>query len=324
MGQTTYLEAVREALREEMERDERVFLMGEDIGVYGGAFQVTEGLLDRFGPERVLDTPLSELALVGAAIGASYMGLHPIVEFQFIDFVSCGFDQIVNFAAKSRYRTGVGCPVTLRGPCGGGVRGGPFHSQNPEMWFVHTPGLKVVAPATAYDAKGLLKAAIRDPDPVLFLEHKFLYRRIKEDLPGEEYLVPIGKAKVVRLGDQLTIVTYGAMLHKCLEAAEDLAKEGISVEIIDLRTLYPLDRPTVVESVKKTNKLMIVHEDVRTGGIAGEIAISVTEEAFEWLDGPILRVTAPDTPVPFAPALEDFFQPQVKDIVTAARTLKKY
>jgi 2-oxoisovalerate dehydrogenase E1 component beta subunit len=272
-----------------------------------------------------MDTPLAELGLVGAAVGMSYMGFRPVVEFQFIDFISCGFDQIVNFAATSRYRWGRGVPIVLRGPWGAGVRAGMFHSRSLEMWFVHSPGIKVVAPGSVRDAKGLIKSAIRDPDPVLFLEHKFLYRRLKDDLPdGEEILTPIGKAEVALEGEDLTIATYGMMRTLCLEAAAELAKEGIRPEIVDLRTLFPLDRATVIESVKKTNRLLIVHEDTRTGGIAGEIAISVTEEAFEALDAPILRVTAPDTPVPYAPTLEDYFLPQVGDIVKAARKLARY
>jgi 2-oxoisovalerate dehydrogenase E1 component beta subunit len=321
----TYLEAIRAAIWEEMERDPSVFLLGEDIGVYGGAFKVTEGMLDRFGAMRVIDTPIAEGAIVGAAIGASLLGMRPIAEMQFIDFISCAFDQLTNFAAKNRYRWGAGVPIVVRGPCGGGVRGGPFHSQNPEMYFVHTPGLKVVAPATAYDAKGLLKAAVRDDDPVIYLEHKFLYRRIKEDLPKDDFIVPIGKAAVRREGSDLTIVTYGAMLYPSLEAAATLEKErGATVEVIDLRTLLPLDRETLVASARKTGKVLVVHEDTRTGGIAGEIAATINEEAFDHLDGPVLRVTAPDTPVPYSASLEDFFLPNAAKIVAAARPLVLY
>jgi 2-oxoisovalerate dehydrogenase E1 component beta subunit len=251
--------------------------------------------------------------------------MRPIAEMQFIDFISCAFDQLTNFAAKNRYRWGAGVPIVVRGPCGGGVRGGPFHSQNPEMYFVHTPGLKVVAPATAYDAKGLLKAAVRDDDPVIYLEHKFLYRRIKEDLPKDDFIVPIGKAAVRREGSDLTIVTYGAMLYPSLEAAATLEKErGAGVEVIDLRTLLPLDRETLVASAKKTGKVLVVHEDTRTGGIAGEIAAIINEEAFDHLDGPVLRVTAPDTPVPYSASLEDFFLPNAAKIVAAARPLVLY
>ncbi|OHB76809.1 MAG: pyruvate dehydrogenase, partial [Planctomycetes bacterium RBG_16_59_8] len=252
-GLTTYIEAIRQGIWEEMERDKSVFILGEDVGIYGGAFKVTKGMLNHFGEERVIDTPISESAIVGAAIGASYMGYRPIVEMQFIDFMACAFDMITNFAAKSRYRWNAGVPIVIRGPSGGGVHGGPFHSQNPEMYYVHTPGLKVVAPATAYDAKGLIKAAIRDDDPVIYLEHKFLYRRIKEELPTDDYIVPIGKGKVVREGRDLTIVTYGAMLYIALDAAKALEQEGIDVEVIDLRSLLPLDRELIVESVKKTN-----------------------------------------------------------------------
>lgn len=324
MAQVTFLEAIRQALFEEMERDPAVVLLGEDIGVYGGAFKVTEGLLERFGWERVIDTPISETAIVGAAVGMGYMGLRPVVEMQFIDFIACCFNQVTNFVAKSHYRWGAPVPMVLRGPAGGGVHGGPFHSANPEMYFVHTPGLKVVYPATAYDAKGLLKSAIRDNSPVLFLEHKFLYRRIKEELPSEDYTVPLGKATVRREGRDLTIVTYAAMLHTSLEAADMLSKEGIEAEVIDLRTLLPLDRETLLASVKKTSKVLVVHEDTRTGGIAGEIAALVCEGAFEDLDGPILRVTSLDTPVPFAPPLEERFLPNVSKVATAARELAKY
>jgi len=322
---TTYLEAIRQAIWEEMEKDPNVFVLGEDIGVYGGAFKVTDGMLEKFGEMRVIDTPIAEGAIVGAAIGAALMGMRPVAEMQFIDFISCAFDQITNFAAKNRYRWGAGVPIVVRGPCGGGVRGGPFHSQNPEMYFVHTPGLKVVAPATAYDAKGLLKASIRDDDPVIYLEHKFLYRRIKEDLPKDDYIVPLGKAAVRREGTDLTIVTYGAMLYPCLEAAETLEKErGAKAEVIDLRSLLPLDRETIVTSARKTGKVMVVHEDTRTGGIAGEIAATINEEAFDHLDGPVLRVTAPDTPVPYSAPLEDFFLPNAVKIAEAARKLVAY
>src|ERR1051326_3700095 len=273
---TTYLEAIREGLLEEMERDPSVFCIGEDIAEYGGAFKVTAGFLERFGAQRVVDTPISEAAIVGAAIGAGLMGLRPVAEMQFSDFISCGFDQIVNFAAKCRYRWNAPVPMVVRAPSGGGIHGGPFHSQNPEMWFVRTPGLKVVCPATAYDAKGLIKASIRDNDPVIFFEHKGLYRRIKEDLPAAEYTVPLGKAKVVREGMDLSVVTYGAMVWTALEAAEKLAEEGVSVEVVDLRTLQPLDRETVCESVKKTSKVLLLHEDTRTAGMAGGVAHHIT------------------------------------------------
>lgn len=324
MAQVTFLEAIRQALFEEMERDPTVVCLGEDIGVYGGAFKVTQGLLERFGWERVIDTPISETAIIGAACGMSYMGLRPVAEMQFVDFIACCFNQITNFVAKSNYRWGAPVPMVVRGPSGGGVHGGPFHSANPEAYFVHTPGLKVVYPSTPYDAKGLLKSAIRDNNPVLFFEHKFLYRRIKGEIPENDYIVPLGKAIVRREGTDLTIVTYAAMMHTSLEAAELLSKEGIEAEVIDLRTLQPLDRETIVQSVRKTNKLMVVHEDTKTGGIAGEIAAVVCEEAFEELDGPILRVTSLDTPVPYAPSLEERFLPNVKDVMRTARELAKY
>jgi 2-oxoisovalerate dehydrogenase E1 component beta subunit len=321
---TTYLEAIREGLWEEMERDPNVFLLGEDIGAYGGAFKVTAGFYERFGERRVVDTPISEAAIVGAAIGASFLGLRPVAEMQFADFISCAFDQIVNFAAKCRYRWGAAVPIVVRAPSGGGVHGGPFHSQNPEMWFVRTPGLKVVAPATAYDAKGLIKAAIRDNDPVLFFEHKALYRRVKEELPAGDWVVPIGKARVAREGSDLSIITYGAMLWTALEAAETLAGEGVSAEVVDLRTLLPLDREAVCASVKKTSKVLLLHEDTRTGGMAGELAVTITESVFEHLDAPIVRVTAPDTPVPYSPPLEDAFLPNAEKVIEKARWLYRY
>ena len=325
MAEITYLEAIRQGLWEEMERDERVFILGEDVGAYGGAFKVTDGFLKRFGESRVIDTPISEAAIVGAAAGAAHMGLRPVAEMQFIDFISCAYDMLTNYVATARYRAGLATPIVVRGPCGGFVRGAPFHSQNPEAAFFHTPGLKIVAPATARDAKGLIKAAIRDDDPVLYLEHKWLYRRIKESLPeGEEILTPIGRARVAREGRDLSIVTYGAMVWKSLEAAEQLDKDGVSVEVLDLRTLLPLDDAAIVATVKKTNKLLIVHEDTRTGGLAGEIAARINEQAFEWLDGPIMRVTAHDVPLPYAPTLEDFVLPQTGDIVKAARWLAAY
>ena len=324
MAPVTMLEAIRQALFEEMDRDPAVVMLGEDVGVYGGAFKVSEGLLARFGWERVMDAPISETAIVGAAVGMGYMGLRPVAELQFIDFIACAFNQITNFVAKSHYRWGAPVPMVLRGPSGGGVHGGPFHSANPEMYFVHTPGLKVVYPSTAYDAKGLLKSAIRDNNPVLFFEHKFLYRRIKEEIPTDDYTVPLGKAIVRREGRDLTIVSYAAMSHTSLEAAALLEKEGIDTEVIDLRTLLPLDKETILASVKKTNKLLVVHEDTRTGGIAGEIAAVVCGEAFEDLDGPILRVTSLDTPVPYSPPLEEHFLPNAQKVAAAARELAKY
>jgi 2-oxoisovalerate dehydrogenase E1 component beta subunit len=324
LSQTTYLEAIRQGIWEEMVRDERVFILGEDVARYGGAFKVSAGMLEKFGPERVLDTPISESAIVGAAIGAAYMGLRPIAEMQFIDFISCAFDQITNFAAKSRYRWGAGVPIVIRGPSGGGVHGGPFHSQNPEMYFVHTPGLKVVAPSTAYDAKGLIKAAIRDEDPVIYLEHKFLYRRVKEELPDTDYIVPIGRAAIRRPGRDMTVLTYGAMTYVALEAATELAQEGTDLEVIDLRSILPLDKEMILESVKRNSKVFILHEDTKTGGIAGELAAIICEEVFEYLDGPVLRVTAPDTPVPYSPPLEEFFLPKVSNVLETARRLAAY
>jgi len=323
-GQTTYVDAIREGLREEMQRDPSVFLIGEDIGVYGGAFKVTDGLIGEFGEERVIDTPISETAIVGAAVGAAMMGMRPVAEMQFIDFISCAFDMITNFAAKSRYRTGVGVPLVIRGPSGGGVHGGPFHSQNPEAYFAHTPGLKIVQPATAADAKGLIKAAIRDDDPVLFFEHKFLYRRIKEEMPPGDHVVPIGKAAVRRAGRDLSVITYGAMVWTALEAAKILEAEGIDCEVVDLRTLFPMDEETVLESVAKTNKAILLHEATRTGGIGAEIAAVLSERCFEYLDGPLVRVTAPDTPVPYSPPLEEAFLPNAEKLCRAARALAGY
>jgi 2-oxoisovalerate dehydrogenase E1 component beta subunit len=324
-GETTYLEAIRQALFEEMERDPNVFCLGEDIGAYGGAFKVTDGLLARFGERRVIDTPISEAAIVGAAAGAAHMGMRPVCEMQFIDFISCAYDMLTNYVATARYRAFLPCPMVVRGPSGGYVRGGPFHSQNPEAAFLHTPGLKIVYPATAADAKGLLKAAIRDDDCVLFFEHKYLYRRVKEAIPRGDHVVPIGKARVAREGSDLSIITYAATVWKSLEAAEQLEREdGISVEVLDLRSLQPLDDEAIIATVRKTNRVLIVHEDTRTGGIAGEITARISEQAFAWLDAPILRVTAADVPLPYSPPLEDYVLPQTSDIVRAARALAAY
>ena len=320
----TYVEAIRQGIWEEMERDASVFLLGEDIGAYGGAFKVTEGMLEKFGADRVIDTPISESAIVGAAVGAALMGMRPVVEMQFMDFIACGFDQIVNMAAKIHYRWGPAVPLVIRGPSGAGVHGGPFHSQSNEMWFVHTPGLKVVIPATAYDAKGLIKASIRDDNPVIFYEHKFLYRRIKDEVPAEDYVVPLGKAAVRREGTDISVITYGAMVWTALDAAKELEKEGISLEVVDLRTLLPYDEETVLSSVRKSSKAILLHEDTRTGGMAGELAALIAEKAFEDLDGPIVRVTAPDTPVPFAPPLEEYFLPNAQKVVDAARSLAAF
>ena len=321
---TTYLEAIRQGIWEEMERDQNVFLVGEDLGVYGGAFKITQGMLEKFGEKRVVDTPISESAIVGAAIGAGLMGLRPVAEIQFSDFMSCGFDQIVNFAAKCRYRWGAAVPIVIRAPSGGGIHGGPFHSQNPEAWFTKVPGLKVITPATAYDAKGLIKAAIRDNNPVVFLEHKALYRRIKGDIPEGEYTVPIGKASIFREGRDLSVITYGAMVHVANDAALELEKEGISIEILDLRTLLPLDEEAVLATARKTSKVIVLHEDTLTGGIGGEIAARITEKAFDSLDAPVIRIAAPDTPVPFSPPLEEAFLPNAAKVVEKARWLYGY
>ena len=324
MAEVTYLEAIREALFEEMERDRNVFCMGQDIGAFGGAFKVTEGLLARFGETRVIDSPISEIALVGAAAGAAHMGLRPVVEMQFIDFIANAYDMLTNYVATARYRAFLPCPMVVRGPSGGYVRGGPFHSQNPEAGFLHTPGLKIVYPSTASDAKGLMKAAIRDDDCVLFFEHKYLYRRVKDVMPDDDHVVPIGQARLAREGSDVSIVTYASTVWKALEAADQLAAEGISVEVLDLRSLAPMDDEAIFRTVKKTNRLLIVHEDTRTGGIAGEITARVNETCFEWLDAPVLRVTAADIPLPYAPALEDYVLPQTADIVRAVRRLTAY
>jgi len=324
LKQSSYLQAISQALWEELERDEKVFLIGEDIGIYGGAFKVTDGFLDHFGKDRIIDAPLEETGFIGAAIGAALTGLRPVVEIQYADFISCGWDQIVNVAAKMHYRSSEPVPLVIRSPSGAGLRAGPFHSQSPEAWFSHVPGLKVIAPGTPYDAKGLLKSAIRDDNPVIFFEHKYLYRRLKEELPEKDYTIPIGKADIKRSGKDITLITYGAMLQKSLEAADRLLDEGISIEIIDLRTIYPLDTQTIIESVGKTNKAMIVHEDTRTLGIGSEIAANIADAGFEYLDGPIKRVTAPDVPIPFSPPLEDAFLPQVDDIVDEVIELFKY
>jgi pyruvate/2-oxoglutarate/acetoin dehydrogenase E1 component len=325
MAQITYLEAIREALFEEMERDAAVFCLGEDIANYGGAFKVTDGLADRFGEARVIDTPISEVGIVGAAAGAAHMGMRPVVEMQFIDFIANAYDMLTNYVATARYRAFLPCPMVVRGPSGGYVRGGPFHSQNPEAGFVHTPGLKVVYPATATDAKGLMKAAIRDDDCVLFFEHKYLYRRIKDEMPTGDHVVPIGKARVAREGRDVSIITYAATVWKALEAAEQVERDdGLSVEVIDLRTLAPLDDDAIQATVRKTNRALVVHEDTRTGGIAGEITARITERSFAWLDAPVLRVTAHDVPLPYAPSLEDYVLPQVSDIVRGIRAVASY
>ncbi len=324
MAASTYLEAISQALREEMHRDSSVILMGEDIAVFGGAFKITRGLLEEFGPERVLDTPISESGFTGAACGAAIEGFRPVVEFQFADFIVCAFDQIVNYAAKACYRWGTPVPVVFRGPSGGGFRGGPYHSENPEAWFTHVPGLKVVQPSTPYDAKGLLKAAIRDDNPVIYLEHKHLYRRIREELPDEDFEVPLGSADVKRVGSDLTIVTYGAMVHESIAAAERLSQEGAECEVVDLRSLCPLDTDTFLASVRKTSRAIVVHEAHLTGGFGGEVAAIIAQEAFGALDAPVTRVASLDVPVPFSPVLEDAVLPSAEKIYHAAIDVLEY
>ena len=322
MTEMTYLQAISDGLRQEMRHDKRVFLIGEDIGVYGGAFKVTAGFQEEFGSWRVLDAPLSETAIVGGATGAAMMGLRPVAEMQFGDFISCAYDHLVTIAAKQHWRAGTAVPITVRLPSGGGFSGGPFHSQNPESIFAHIPGLKCVCPATPADAKGLIIAAIQDPNPVLYFEHKHLYRRIKGEVPEERYATPIGKARIHRAGDDITIVTWGAMVYTAEEAAAQM--DDLSVEIVDLRTVMPWDKAAVLESVRKTSKVIVLHEDTHSGGFGAEIAATIAEEAFEDLDAPPKRVTAPDTPVPFAPELEAAFLPQVADVVTALREVAEY
>ena len=325
MMQVTFLQALRDGLREEMAADPDVIVLGEDVGAHGGAFKVTEGLFKQFGAERVIDTPLAEAAIIGAATGAAMHGLRPVAELQFIDFISCGgFDQLVNVAAKSRYRTGVGCPIVVRGPAGGGGRGGPFHSVCPEMWAVATPGLKVVFPSTPYDAKGLLRAAIRDPDPVLFLEHKFLYRRSRGEVPEGSYTVELGRGAIRHPGDHVTIVTYGALTETALAAAAILAQESTGGRVIDLRTLVPLDNDLVLRAVKETGRIVILHEHATRGGLAGELMAIINEYAFDYLDAPIRRIAPPNTPIPFAPALEDAYLPQLDDVLTVTREVLAY
>ena len=324
MPEKTYLQAISDGLRQEMRRDPRVFVMGEDVGVYGGAFKVTLGFQEEFGPWRVIDAPLSETAIVGGCTGAAIMGMRPVAEMQFADFISCGWDQLVTVAAKQHWRAGTAIPMVVRLPSGGGFSGGPFHSQNPESSFAHIPGLKVVCPATPEDAKGLLVSAIEDPNPVLFFEHKHLYRRIKGEVPDERYLIPFGQARVHREGNDVSLITWGAMVYTAEEAAQQLEADGVSVEILDLRTIIPWDREAVLESVRKTSKVLVLHEDTRTGGFGGEIAATIAEEAFEDLDAPVKRVAAPDTPVPFSPPLEKAFIPQVADVAAALRELAEY
>ena len=324
MKEITYLEAISQALDEEMTRDRNVFLLGEDIGYYGGAFRVTEGFFEKYGQWRVIDTPLSESGFTGAAIGAALMGMRPVVEMQFADFISCAFDQIVNVAAKNFYRWGGKTPIVIRAPFGDSVHGGAFHSQCPEGFFLNVPGLKMVAPSNPYDAKGLLKASIRDDDPVIYFEHKFLYRRIKGNIPDEDYVVPIGKAKVVKEGGDISVITYSAMVHIALEAAQILEGEGISLEVVDLRTLLPLDKEGIYGSVKKTSKVIVLYEASRTGGVGAEVAALISEDIFGYLDAPIIRISAPDVPIPYSPPMEEFYMPKADDVVRAARRLAAY
>jgi 2-oxoisovalerate dehydrogenase E1 component beta subunit len=323
MAEKTYLQAISDGLRQEMRRDKRVFVIGEDVGVYGGAFKVTQGFQEEFGQWRVIDAPLSETAIVASCTGAAMMGMRPVAEMQFADFISCAWDHLVTVAAKQRYRAGTPVPITVRLPSGGGFSGGPFHSQNPESSFAHIPGLKVVCPATPADAKGLIVSAIEDPNPVLYFEHKHLYRRIKDEVPDERYTVPFGEARVHREGDDITVVTWGAMVYTAEEAAKQLEDE-ISVEILDLRTLIPWDKKAVLQSVEKTSKALVLHEDTRTGGFGGEVVATIAEEGFENLDAPVVRLTAPDTPVPFSPPLEKAFIPQVDDVVKGLKELAEY
>ena len=322
MAELTYLQAISDGLRTEMRRDKRVFVIGEDVGVYGGAFKVTLGFQEEFGPWRVIDAPLAETAIVGGATGAAIMGMRPVAEMQFSDFVSCAWDHLVTIAAKQHWRAGTPIPLVLRLPSGGGFSGGPFHSQNPESSFAHIPGLKCVCPATPEDAKGLIISAIEDPNPVLFFEHKHLYRRIKAEVPDGRYTTPIGKARVHQSGTDVSVITWGAMVYTAEEAAQQLG--DLSVEIVDLRTVMPWDKAAVLESVRKTSKVLVLHEDTRTGGFGAEIVATIAEEAFEDLDAPVKRIAAPDTPVPFSPPLEKAFIPQVEDVVAGLRELAEY
>lgn len=324
MAVMTYLEAIADALRTEMKRDESVFMIGEDIGTYGGAFKLTKGFLDEFGPKRVIDAPISEAAIIGAAIGASLNGMRPVAEMQFMDFVTCGFNQLVSVAGTTAYRWGLGVPMVVRGPAGGGVGANPFHSRNSEAWFVQATGLKVVCPATPADAKGLLTASIRDNNPVIFFEHKGLYRKIKGEVPEGEYMIPLGKANVIVEGNDASIICYGSTVHMALEVAERMQKEGISIEVVDIRTLVPFDEETVLKSVRKTNRVLITHEATLTGGFAGEISARITEKAFDSLDAPIKRVAAFDSPTPFAPTLEKAMLPNADKIHAELLKLLSY
>jgi 2-oxoisovalerate dehydrogenase E1 component beta subunit len=321
MSEMSYLEAISDGLRTEMRRDESVFCLGQDIGAFGGAFKVTDGFAREFGADRVLDMPLAENMIIGAATGAAIEGMRPVCEMQFADFIACGFDQLVNVAAKMHYRQGVAVPMVVRLPSGGGFSGGPFHSQNPEAWFLQAPGLKVVAPATAADAKGLLCAAIRDPNPVCFLEHKGLYRHVKGEVPDGEMIVPLGEARVAREGGEMTVIAYGSSVHLALQAAEELEED---IEVVDLRTLAPLDRETILASARKTSKVLVAHEAIRSCGVGAEVAALVAEQAFEDLDAPVQRLTAPDVPIPFSPPLEQSVLPGLEQMKEACRELLAY
>jgi pyruvate/2-oxoglutarate/acetoin dehydrogenase E1 component len=321
MPTMTYLQAISDAMREEMRADERVFVMGEDIGVFGGAFKVTDGFFDEFGAQRVMDTPLAESAIIGTAIGAAAEGLRPICEMQFSDFIACGFDQLVNVAGKMFYRQGLSVNLTVRLPSGGGFSGGPFHSQNPEAWFMHAPGLKVVAPSTPEDAKGLLVSAVRDPNPVVFLEHKHLYRRIKGDVAEGLYETPF-RARIARPGSDLVVIAYGAMVHTALEATEEL--DGAAVEVLDLRSLVPLDEAAILDSVRRCSKVVVLDEANETCAAGAQVAALIAERAFEDLDGPVVRLATPDVPIPFSPPLEAAVLPQVEDVREACRELLAY
>jgi 2-oxoisovalerate dehydrogenase E1 component beta subunit len=321
MATLTYLQAISAALRDELRADERVLVMGEDIGVFGGAFKVTDGFIDEFGPDRVMDTPLAESGIIGTAIGAAVVGMRPVCEMQFSDFISCGFDQLVNVAGKMHYRQGLAVPITVRLPSGGGFSGGPFHSQNPEAWFMHSPGIKVVAPSTAEDAKGLLHAAVRDPNPVCFMEHKHLYRRIKGEVPEGVYETPM-KARVARPGDDLVVIAYGAMVHTALEATEDI--DGASIEVLDLRSLVPLDSDAILDSVARCSKVVIVDEANQMCAAGAQVAALIAEKGFEDLDGPVVRVATPDVPIPFSPPLEQAVLPSVERVKEACRELLAY
>lgn len=327
MAVKTMIEAIRDGLREEMERDERVFVLGEDVGPRGGVFGVTDGFTKQFGTERVLDTPLAESVIAGAAIGAAMNGMRPVAEMQFADFSHPAMDQIMNEAAKIRYRSNNdwNVPLVIRMPYGGGIHGALYHSQSVEALYGHIPGLTVVIPSNPYDAKGMLKAAIRDPDPVIFLEHKGAYRLIKGEVPENDYTVPLGKAAIARPGKDMTAIAYGMMLHHCLKAAEEMAQQGVEVEVVDVRTISPLDRDTIIDSVKKTGKAIVVYEDNRSGGWGAEISASISEAAFAYLDGPIVRVTGPDIPaMPYNHPQEAYFMPNPEKILTAMKDLAAY